>query len=121
MVTVGSRLTEVIIDAADPAGLASFWVDVLGWTVTEADDTGVEIGGPEGGVKIVFVPVEEPKAGKNRVHLDVNPIGCEQPQELARLLSLGAMEVDVGQGDQTWVVLADPEGNEFCLLRTRVG
>ena len=121
MVGVGSRLTEVIVDAADPARLASFWVEVLGWTVTEADDDGVEIAGTDGGVKIVFVPVEEPKVGKNRVHLDVNPTGCEQAEELARLLSLGAVEVDVGQGEQTWVVLADPEGNEFCLLRTRVG
>jgi hypothetical protein len=121
MVDVGSKLTEVIVDAADPAGLASFWVKVLGWTVTEADDEGVEIAGPDGGMRLVFVPVEEPKTAKNRVHLDVNPTGCDQAEELARLRSLGAVEVDVGQGEQTWVVLADPEGNEFCLLRTRVG
>jgi predicted enzyme related to lactoylglutathione lyase len=121
MCGVGSRLTEVIVDAADPPRLASFWAEVLGWTVTEEDDEGVEIAGPEGGVRLVFVPVEEPKVAKNRVHLDVNPTGCDQAEELVRLLSLGAVEVDVGQGEQTWVVLADPEGNEFCLLRTRVG
>ena len=121
MVGVGSRLTEVVIDAAEPPRLAAFWAQVLGWAVTEADDTGVEIAGPDGGVRLVFVPVEEPKVGKNRVHLDVNPTGCDQTEELARLISLGAVEVDVGQGEQTWFVLADPEGNEFCLLRTTVG
>jgi hypothetical protein len=65
--------------------------------------------------------VPEPKTIKNRVHIDVNPVGGDQAQELQRLLGLGARQVDVGQGeDKTWVVLADPEGNEFCLLRRRV-
>ncbi len=119
---MGSALTEIVVDAADPARLAAFWAEVLGWEQLDADDTGVEIGAAAGAKPtLVFVPVEEAKAGKNRVHIDVNPIGCDQDAELARLLSLGAVEVDVGQGDQTWVVLADPEGNEFCLLRTRVG
>jgi predicted enzyme related to lactoylglutathione lyase len=119
---VAAVLTEVIVDAADPPRLAAFWAEVLGWETTEEDDDGVEIAAA-GGAKptIVFVPVGDPKAGKNRVHLDVNPTGCDQGEELARLLALGAVKVDVGQGDQTWVVLADPEGNEFCLLRTRVG
>jgi Glyoxalase-like domain len=57
---------------------------------------------------------------KNRLHMDVNPVGVTQAQELERLLALGATHVDIGQGDQTWYVLADPEGNEFCLLRTTV-
>ena len=56
---------------------------------------------------------------KNRVHIDVNPTGCDQDEELQRLLELGATRVDVGQGEQSWVVLADPEGNEFCLLASR--
>jgi catechol 2,3-dioxygenase-like lactoylglutathione lyase family enzyme len=116
-------LTEIIVDAADPGGLADFWTAVLGWERTEEDSDGaIEIGGADGAKPtIVFVPVDDPKLGKNRVHLDVNPTGCEQAEELARLRALGAVEVDVGQGEQRWVVLADPEGNEFCLLRTRVG
>jgi hypothetical protein len=120
---VGAVLTEVIVDAADPAALGSFWMAVLGWERTAEDEDGaVEIGNPGGGpLTIVFVPVDDPKTSKNRLHLDVNPTGCDQAEELARLLALGAVEVDIGQGEQTWVVLADPEGNEFCLLWTRVG
>lgn len=124
MFAVGSRLTEVVIDAADPSRLAAFWAEVLDWRRMEAEDGVVEIGeiaGSGGGLSLVFVPVAEPKAGKNRVHLDVNPTGCDQAEELARLRALGAVEVDVGQGPQSWHVLADPEGNEFCLLRTREG
>lgn len=122
MAGVGSALTEVVVDAADPERLARFWAEVLGWELTGTDDGAVEIGGADGAPPtLVFVPVDGPKAGKNRVHLDLNPTGCDQAEELARLRSLGAVEVDVGQGDQTWHVLADPEGNEFCLLRTRVG
>jgi catechol-2,3-dioxygenase len=120
--TVGSVLTEVVIDAADPHALAGWWSQVLGWQTIEADDTGVEIGPPDGAKPtLVFVRVPEAKAGKNRIHLDVNPTGCDQAEELSRLRSLGAVDADVGQGDQTWHVLADPEGNEFCLLRRRVG
>ena len=119
---MGAALTEIVVDAADPGRLARFWEQVLGWERTDEDETGVEISPPGGGrPKLVFVPVPEAKAGKNRVHLDVNPTGSDQDEELARLHSLGATDVDVGQGDQTWYVLADPEGNEFCLLRTRMG
>ena len=119
---MGARLTEVVVDAADPGRLADFWAGVLGWERTDAYEGVVEIGSPEPGTPtLVFVPVPEPKVVKNRIHLDVSPSGCDQAEELARLRSLGAADVDVGQGDQTWFVLADPEGNEFCLLRTRVG
>lgn len=119
---MGSALTEIIVDAADPGRLARFWIDVLGWELTEEDPDGVEISPPGGGLPtLVFVPVPEAKASKNRIHLDVNPTGCDQEEELARLHSLGAADVEIGQGDQTWYVLADPEGNEFCLLRRRVG
>ena len=110
---MSSRFTELVIDCADPARVADFWCQVLGWRVIER--------GPLGGLTLVFVPVPEPKTVKNRVHIDVNPVGSDQAEELDRLLALGAQHVDVGQGqDQTWVVLADPEGNEFCLLRRRV-
>lgn len=119
---MASVLTEVVIDAADPYALAAWWAEVLGWATIESDPTGVEIGAADGGKPtLVFVPVPEPKAGKNRIHLDVNPSGCDQAEELFRLRSLGALDADVGQGEQTWHVLSDPEGNEFCLLRRRVG
>ena len=118
---MGSVLTEIVVDAADPARLAAFWAEVLGWEEVESYDGVVELAGPaDAGPKLIFVPVDDPKAGKNRVHLDVNPKGCDQDAELERLRGLGAVEVDVGQGEQTWIVLADPEGNEFCLLRGRV-
>ncbi|HJV08223.1 MAG TPA: VOC family protein [Acidimicrobiales bacterium] len=119
---MGAVLTEVVVDAEDPHALAAWWAEVLGWRTIEADETGVEIGAADGATPtLVFVPVPEAKAGKNRIHLDVNPTGCDQDEELFRLRSLGARDVDVGQGEQTWHVLADPEGNEFCLLRRRVG
>ena len=119
---MGSTLTEIVVDAADPSRLAAWWAEVLGWETTDEDDTGVEISPPGGGrPTLVFVPVPEAKGVKNRIHLDVNPTGCDQDTELARLHGLGATAVDLGQGDQTWYVLADPEGNEFCLLRTKVG
>jgi hypothetical protein len=69
---------------------------------------------------MVFLPVPEAKIVKNRVHIDVSPVGCNQADELVRLLALGAVQIDVGQGTRPWVVLADPEGNEFCLLKTQV-
>ncbi len=118
---MAARFTELIVDAADPAGLARFWAEVLGWRTDTYEDGTVELTDPAGGVPtLLFVPVPEPKTVKNRVHIDVNPTGCDQDEELQRLLALGARPVDVGQGEQTWVVLADPEGNEFCLLRSRV-
>jgi hypothetical protein len=118
---MGARFTELCIDAHDPHALADFWSAVLGWPrIGEDDDNVVEIGDPSGSLPtLVFAPVDDVKTVKNRVHIDVNPVGCDQDEELSRLLALGATHVDVGQGEQTWVVLADPEGNEFCLLRTR--
>jgi hypothetical protein len=119
--TVAARFTELIVDAADPKGLARFWGEVLGWRLKADDEDGVELADPSGGLPtLVFVPVSDPKTVKNRIHIDVSPRGCDQDEELQRLLSLGARPVDIGQGDQTWVVLADPEANEFCLLRSRV-
>ncbi len=113
-----------MIDCLDPVGVGGFWADVLGWPLVQSEQgfcwlssTGEPTAPPP---LLVFVPVPELKAAKNRLHLDLNPTGCEQAEELARLLALGARPVDVGQRDVPWVVLADPEGNEFCLLGRRV-
>jgi hypothetical protein len=118
------RINEVVVDCADPDTLAGWWCSVLGWVVVDkADDGSVEIR-PEGTTdrespvpSLLFEPVPEGKTVKNRLHLDVAPVvGSDQDAELERLLGLGARRVDVGQGEATWHVLADPEGNEFCLL-----
>jgi predicted enzyme related to lactoylglutathione lyase len=120
---VGAVLREVIIDCNDPARVAEFWGAVLGWTVQGQGDEEVlwmsESGAPFPDVLLVFVPVPEAKSGKNRIHLDVSPVGCDRDEEVARLETLGARRVDIGQGEQSWVVLADPEGNEFCVLGRR--
>src|SRR5262249_36334108 len=120
---MASIFSEIIIDAKDPKVVAQFWSDVLDWPVSE-NESGVwwisATGEYTARPMVVFVPVPEPKTVKNRIHLDVNPSGVDQAEELERLLSLGARKVDVGQGDVPWVVLADPEGNEFCLLGRRV-
>jgi hypothetical protein len=120
---MASRFTALIVDCADPQRVSAFWSAVLGWQPTGylADEGLVELAGPPGsGPTLLFVPVPEPKSVKDRLHIDVNPVGCDQEQEVERLLALGARHVDIGQGEQTWVVLADPEGNEFCVLRSRV-
>jgi predicted enzyme related to lactoylglutathione lyase len=124
---VVTRLISVVFDAGDPARLAGFWADALGWTVTvdEPDEVAVERGGGaewgDGGAPcLTFVPVRDPKVGKNRVHLDLASSSVEQQRDtVERLLALGAHWVDIGQGDVPWVVLADPEGNELCVLEPR--
>jgi hypothetical protein len=116
------RFTELIIDAEDPHALAAFWQQVLAYDERDRGDDIVEIAGPPGtGPSLVFLRVPERKSLKNRLHIDVNATDRDQPAELERLLSLGARRVDIGQGDDvSWHVLADPEGNEFCLLASRV-
>ena len=127
---MASKFTDVAIDCADPAGLARFWCAVLDYEVRDAAEDEVTIGSPlvpEGKDRLGPVPptltfarVPEGKTVKNRIHIDVNPTDREQHEEVSRLLDLGARNADVGQtGDETWVVLADPEGNEFCVLAGR--
>jgi predicted enzyme related to lactoylglutathione lyase len=116
---VSSRFTELAVDCHDAPRLAEFWCAVLGWRVTETEPGLVEIAGDEPGPTIVFAEVPEPKTVKNRIHIDVSPRDRDQDAEVQRILALGARRADVGQGDVKWVVLADPEGNEFCVLRTR--
>jgi hypothetical protein len=120
--TVPCKFTELVIDSAEPRRLAEWWATVLGYSITEATDEAVEIsGGPGVRPTLVFAPVPERKLVKNRLHIDLNASGAStQEAELQRLLSLGARHTDVGQKDVSWYVLADPEGNEFCLLRSTV-
>jgi Glyoxalase-like domain len=122
------RITELVIDAADPGRLAAFWGEVLGYVeLGREDDGSIEIGPPgasAGGPQptLVLSPTSDPRTGKKlRLHIDVNATDRDQDAELDRLLALGARPADVGQaGTESWHVLADPEGNEFCLLRARV-
>ena len=109
---------QVVVDAAQPAALGLWWANALGWVVTFEADEEYEIrSAPDRLPGLVFVPVRDSKVTKNRLHLDFRP--DDQTAEVDRLLALGAHRVDVGQGEQRWVVLADPEGNEFCVLASR--
>jgi hypothetical protein len=120
---VSARFSELCIDARDAWALADWWASVFEVPVdekTEEDGAKLAVVKPPDSVReIVFIDVPESKTIKNRLHLDLRAHGCDQATELQRLLDLGATRIDIGQGDQTWVVLADPEGNEFCLLRGR--
>jgi predicted enzyme related to lactoylglutathione lyase len=118
---MASRFYTVVVDAHDPATLARFWAAVLDWNIVFEDDEEVVVAKDENTYPgLVFVPVPEAKAVKNRLHIDLAP--DDRDAEVARIVALGATHADVGQGDeQTWVVLADPEGNEFCVLRARDG
>lgn len=125
-----SKFTELAIDCHDPRELARFWCAVLGYEVQDEEEGGVAIGSPQvpegkerpGPVPptLTFMNVPEGKSVKNRLHIDVNPTDRTRDEEVSRLLDLGARHVDVGQtGDESWVVLADPEDNEFCVLGGR--
>jgi predicted enzyme related to lactoylglutathione lyase len=115
-------IQSLSVDAADPRALATFWEAALGWRRTFEDDVEVVLeppaGSPQDGVApdLLFLKVDDERVVKNRLHLDLRPE--DQAAEVARLESLGAVRANVGQSDDvTWVVLADPEGNEFCVLR----
>ncbi|MGH3234377.1 MAG: VOC family protein [Streptosporangiaceae bacterium] len=121
-----TRLVHLVIDAAEPARLARFWAAALGWAVAAEESDEVDVWPPgfsypgPAALPLVFVPVPEPKTGKNRVHLDLaTESAAHQAAELERLLALGAVPADIGQGDVPWQVLADPEGSEFCVLSPR--
>ena len=115
------RIDWVTIDSPDPAKLAPFWTEALGYRVAEdEDDDGAReilLAPPEGedGPRLLLLEVHDEKVVKNRLHLDLRP--DDRDAEVERLIGLGATRVDIGQGDVTWVVLADPDGNEFCVLR----
>jgi len=115
-------LASIVVDAADPARLANFWAEATGWPIGNEAHGAVSLHHPDGKLPdIDFVPVDDPRSVKNRVHLDVAPFADDpQSDDVDRLVTLGAVPTDVGQGpDVSWVVLADPEGNELCVLSPR--
>lgn len=117
------HLTEIVIDCHDADRLGDFWAAVLGYQVIDRSDgpenNYVELQGPAGsGPTILLLRTPDKKSVKNRVHLDLVATDRSQDAEVERIVALGARTVDIGQGEPSWVVLADPEGNEFCVLRS---
>ena len=107
-----SRLTEIVVDCHDPVAQAAFWAAALGYHLVRTEQVRQAPAAPT----LVFVTVPETKTVKNRLHLDLRPVDRSHEAEVERLIGLGARRADVGQGEVPWVVLADPEGNEFCVL-----
>ncbi|MEJ7691015.1 MAG: VOC family protein [Nocardioidaceae bacterium] len=129
---MGVRWYTVVVDCRDVSAQARWWAEALDWRIVIETEDEVVIAPPhaldetrfiaveERGPGLVFVPVPEDKQLKNRLHIDLAPrASADQEAEVARLVGMGASRVDVGQRDATWVVLADPEGNEFCVLSPR--
>lgn len=117
---MGLRIGAVVVDCGEPGRVARFWAEALGWVVSRDEDPEWVVEPPAGSrddcvvADLLFIKVPEGRAGKNRLHFDLRPE--DQAAEVARLEALGASRVDVGQGDdRAWIVLADPEGNEFCV------
>ncbi|TIH29295.1 VOC family protein [Subtercola vilae] len=112
------KFEEIVIDCRDCRALGRWWQAALGWEVLEENDDELELQNPDGShPTLLFLNVPEAKTGKNRLHFDFVP--DDQAAEVERLLGMGAQRVDIGQGETSWVVLADPEGNEFCVLAAR--
>jgi hypothetical protein len=113
---VTSRIGEIIIDCSDPERAATFWCAALGYRVTDRDHTGVAIAGDSRAPTILLIASSDPKAAKTPIHFDLCPTDGDQEAEVRRLIELGAVGVDIGQRDVSWVVLADPDGHEFCVM-----
>jgi predicted enzyme related to lactoylglutathione lyase len=114
-------LHHIVIDSHDRAAQARFWTQVLDWKVLSEREREIVIGPDEQApVGICFMPVTDEKQVKNRLHLDLTPGPAGREAEVDRIVALGARRVDIGQtGTESWTVLADPEGNEFCVLRPK--
>jgi predicted enzyme related to lactoylglutathione lyase len=121
LVSMAVSLHHVVIDAHNLPAMARFWAQVLGWRILSEREREVVIGtDATAPVGICFMPVTDAKTTKNRLHLDLSPDPGEQEAEIDRILALGARRVDIGQtGAESWTVLADPEGNEFCVVRPK--
>ena len=115
------RLHHIVIDSHDLPGLARFWTQALGWQVLSEREREIVIGPDVNApVGICFMPVTGVKTVKNRLHVDLTTSAADRDREIERLLALGARRVDIGQtGEESWTVLADPEGNEFCVVRPK--
>ncbi len=115
---MSSRLYSLCVDAREPGRLARFWAEALGEHIIEEEEDEVAVAADEHSYPVLlFLSVPESKTIKNRLHIDLNP--DDQAAEVQRLIGLGATHAGVGQQDVSWVVLADPEGNEFCVLTAR--
>ncbi|WP_051792468.1 VOC family protein [Amycolatopsis jejuensis] len=117
---MATHLDTLVVNARRPGELARFWATLLGWQITVDLPAEVAVPAPGDGWSLVFVPAPEPKTGKNPLHLDLASTSDQhQRKTVAHALSLGAHPIDIGQRDVPWTVLADPEGNEFCVLEPR--
>jgi predicted enzyme related to lactoylglutathione lyase len=114
-------LHHIVVDTHDLPMLARFWAAVLEWKILSEREREIVVGpGLDAAVGLCFMPVTDQKAVKNRIHLDLNPAPGDREAEIERIIALGARRVDIGQtGDESWTVLADPEGNEFCVVRPK--
>jgi predicted enzyme related to lactoylglutathione lyase len=114
-------LHHIVVDAHDLPEMARFWSNALGWAVLSVREREIVIGPSEDApTGICFMPSGEAKASKNRLHLDLTTGAGDRDTEIGRLIALGARRVDIGQsGQESWTVLADPEGNEFCVIRPK--
>ncbi len=112
-------IATVVVNCADPRALANFWSGAMDWTLHEVTDDHARLRSSKGvGPYLELLRTPDPDALQNRIHLDLMPYpGDDQAAEVTRLHALGAADADVGQGDVSWRCLADPEGNEFCVLR----
>jgi predicted enzyme related to lactoylglutathione lyase len=110
-----SSWEQIVVDAEDPARLARWWAEALGYVLVDETPGEVEIRrNPDHRPGLLFTTAPDAKLVKNRLHIDIRP--DDQEAEVERLVDMGARRVDIGQHEVTWIVLADPEGNEFCVL-----
>lgn len=113
------RISDIVVDCQNARLAATFWCAALGYRIADSDDTCVAVTGDPSAPTLLFLESNDPKTAKNRIHLDVCPTdGTTRDDEIARLESLGATLIDVGQTGGSWVVMADPDGNEFCVMST---
>jgi predicted enzyme related to lactoylglutathione lyase len=122
MVAMPVHVHHIVIDAHDLTALADFWAEALHWSVLSSREREVVVGPDVGApIGLCFMPAGDMrKTVKNRVHLDLTTTPDDRDAEIERLLGLGARRVDIGQtGEESWDVLADPEGNEFCVVRPK--
>lgn len=113
------RLGDIVVDCSNPTAAAEFWCAALGYRVVGTDETGVAIAGDSSAPTLLFLASDDSKLHKNRIHFDVCPVeGTTRDDEVSRLERLGARRIDIGRHDASWVVMADPAGNEFCVMNT---